>query len=637
MKETQFIKENQDKWQRFEQLNASTHADPTELADLYLEITDDLGYAQTHYHRRTVRVYLNQLAQKIFIGVNKFKKDSVKVLVSGLTRSLPLEIYKSRKTLLTALIAFLVYVGIGVVSTHINPDFPRIVMGDGYVEMTIDNIEAGNPLGVYEDSDQLSMFIRITTNNLGVAFLIFFAGFFFTIGSHVLLFSNGVMLGAFQYYFRLKGLLITSFLGIWIHGAFEISAIVLAGGAGITAGNGWLFPGTFSRFQSMKLSTKRGMKIMFGLIPFIVAAGFLESYVTHNYDTMPDWTKWLIIVFSFAIMLFFFVVYPYHVAKKYPDLLNKEDEITDSKEFQFATGEIRSIAMIVKDTLSFYQKYFHRFMPFLWKVVLPIGLTIVFIRDYLIPQDLQYVYYFDWASHMEFIFGYGFHGIIDGILVLFWLILITLIHASVIHFFYNMTLDKISFNQFLKKKFLLLFIANIAICAILFFLPWYFLLPALLITPYFQLIMPSFGLNKNGWRSDLSTGFKFSASSFFPSIITLLLIGILIAVLLQPIAFAGSIVENEMRGPTFFPDILDLICDFLEKIINNYGQNGLFWTNVLRQIVYIVAIILIIPLYTIQSLLLFTNMQEIKQAKGLWKEYEKFGNRDRFKETSFED
>jgi hypothetical protein len=200
-----------------------------------------------------------------------------------------------------------------------------------------------------------------------------------------------------------------------------------------------------------------------------------------------------------------------------------------------------------------------------------------------------------------------------------------------------MTLDKISFNEFLKKKFLLLFIANIPICAILFFLPWYFLLPALLITPYFQLIIPSFGLNKNDWHSDLSTGFKFSASSFFPSIITLLLIGILIAVLLQPIAFAGSLVESEMRGPTFFPDILDLICDFIEKIINNYGQNGLFWTNVLRQIVYIVAIILIIPLYTIQSLLLFTNMQEIKQVKGLWKEYEKFGNRDRFKETSFED
>jgi hypothetical protein len=202
MRETRFIRENQEKWQRFEKLNESSDANPEELADLYLDITDDLGYAQTHYFRRTVRVYLNQLGQKVFIGVNKFKRDSFKNLLKQLTISLPLEVYKSRKTLLTALIAFLVYVAIGAVSTALNPDFPRMVLGDGYVDMTIENIEAGNPLKVYEDSDQLAMFINITTNNIAVAFLTFFAGLFFTIGSHLLLFSNGVMLGAFQYYFR---------------------------------------------------------------------------------------------------------------------------------------------------------------------------------------------------------------------------------------------------------------------------------------------------------------------------------------------------------------------------------------------------------------------------------------------------
>lgn len=637
MKETQFIRENQDKWQRFEQLNASTQADPTELADLYLEITDDLGYAQTHYHRRTVRVYLNQLAQKVFIGVNKFKKDSFKELLIGITRSLPIEVYKSRKTLLTAFIAFIVYVGIGVVSTHLNPDFPRLVMGDAYVDMTIENIEAGNPLAVYEDDDQLAMFIRITMNNIGVAFLTFFAGFFFTIGSHLLLFSNGVMLGAFQYYFRIKGVLITSFLGIWIHGAFEISAIVLAGGAGITAGNGWLFPGTFSRFQSMKIATKRGLKIMFGLIPFIIAAGFLESYVTHNYDTMPDWTKWLIIIFSFALILFFFVVYPYYVAKKYPDLLNKEDEINDSRDFNVVHGEIRSIAMIVKDTLMFYQKYFKQFMPIIWKVVLPIGLSIVFIRDFFVPEDLKFVYYFDWAGHMEFIFGYGLHGVFDGLMVLIWLSLITFIHASVVHLFYKMTVASLSFKEFLKQKFFRLFLANLPICALCFFLPWYILLIALLFSPYFQLILPSLGLNNNNLKTDFATGFKFSASSFFPSILSFVLIGALMFVFLQPIAFTGSIVENGYSAALMFPDILDLVANFIEKIMNNFGQSGLFWANVIRQVVYVIAVLLIIPIYTIMSLLLFNNMQEIKQAKSLWKEYEKFGNRDRFKETSFED
>ncbi len=637
MKETQFIKENKEKWQRFEQLNASSHANPEELSDLYLDITDDLGYAQTNYHRRTVRVYLNQLAQKVFIGVNKFKKDSVKELLRGLTLSLPIEIYKSRRTLMTAFIAFIVYVGIGVVSTIINPDFPRIVMGDGYVDMTIQNIEAGNPLGVYEDSDQLAMFINITTNNLGVAFLTFFAGFFFTVGSHMLLFSNGVMLGAFQYYFRLKGLLITSFLGIWIHGAFEISAIVLAGGAGITAGNGWLFPGTHTRFQSMKLSTKRGVKIMFGLVPFIIAAGFLESYVTHNYDTMPDWTKWMIIAFSFALIIFFFVVYPYYIAKKHPELINKEEDFNDVNDYQFVQGKIRSIGEIVRESLAFYQKYFSKFMLVIWRIVLPIALGLIFVRDYLFPEDQYYVYFFDWANQLDFIFGFSFRTKYDLISFSSWLILLTLIHASVLHVFYCLVETPVSLIQYLKKRFLALFVGNLLLCSIVLLLPWYILLPSILVIPFIQLIIPSFGFGNEKWLSNLKIGFKFGASSYIISLICLILLGALVAVFVQPLAFVGSIVENEMRGPTMFPDVLDLFCDFIEKIVANYGQNGVFWSNVFRQIIYVVILLISIPLYTILSVFLFSNMQETKQAKFLWKEYEKFGKRDRYKETSVED
>ena len=325
MKETSFIDQNQKKWDRFEKLYASKSEDPEELSDLYMDITNDLGYAQTFYKRRTVRVYLNQLAQKVFSGVHKQKGEPFKKLIHVCKVSLPLEIYRSRKNLLFAFIAFLIYALIGAVTTFVNPDFPRIVLGDGYVDLTLENIAKGNPLGVYDSEDQTAMFIAITTNNLKVAFLTFFVGFFFTIGTHLLLFSNGVMLGSFQSYFYTKGLLLTSFLGIWIHGAFEISSIVLAGGAGITVGSGLLFPGSYSRLQALQLSAKRGLKIMLSLVPFIIAAGFLESFVTHNYDVLPDWSKWLIIAFSFSMILFVYVIYPIIVARKYPHLIENEE------------------------------------------------------------------------------------------------------------------------------------------------------------------------------------------------------------------------------------------------------------------------------------------------------------------------
>jgi len=113
------------------------------------------------------------------------------------------------------------------------------------------------------------------------------------------------MIGAFQYFFYSQGLLETSFLGIWIHGAFEVSCLVIAAGAGITAGKGWMFPKSHTRFQAFQLATKRAVKLVLSLVPFILLAAFLESYVTHNYDVLPAWSKWLIILGSFGIICFF--------------------------------------------------------------------------------------------------------------------------------------------------------------------------------------------------------------------------------------------------------------------------------------------------------------------------------------------
>ena len=67
--------------------------------------------------------------------------------------------------------------------------------------------------------------------------------YFFAVGAVVQLVRNGVMLGVFQYFFYDQGIFAESFLTIWIHGALEISAIVIAGGAGITHGGGFAFPG----------------------------------------------------------------------------------------------------------------------------------------------------------------------------------------------------------------------------------------------------------------------------------------------------------------------------------------------------------------------------------------------------------
>jgi hypothetical protein len=162
------------------------------------------------------------------------------------------------------------------------------------------------------------------------------------------------------------------------------------------------------------------------------------------------------------------------------------------------------------------------------------------------------------------------------------------------------------------------------------------LLPLLLLFPLFQLVIPSVSLGTENWKHNMKKGFRYSASSFMISLISFIVILSIAAVFTQPIAFVGSI-QNEIRGTELFPDILDFIADFVEKISATYGLNGVFWGNIIRQTIYVIVLLMAIPLYTILSCFLFSNMQEVKTAKSLQKEFENFGKRNRFKETEVED
>ena len=71
MRETSFIKQNKDKWKEFEHDLNKENADPDKLSDLFIQITDDLSYSRTFYPNRSVRVYLNNIAQQIFYSIYK--------------------------------------------------------------------------------------------------------------------------------------------------------------------------------------------------------------------------------------------------------------------------------------------------------------------------------------------------------------------------------------------------------------------------------------------------------------------------------------------------------------------------------------------------------------------------------------
>lgn len=311
MREAAFVKRNTEKWTDMEQ-NPTT--DPDELTARYVELTDDLSYARTFYPNANVTRYLNGLAAQMHRGLMQNRREERSRFVTFWARELPTLFYQSQRLLAVSAIFFGVACLIGWLSAVNDPTFVRLILGDEYVNMTLENIRKGNPLGVYGSSDQGSMFFQITLNNIGVSFRAFVAGVVASVGTVTLLFYNGVMLGAFQAFFYERGLLLDSFLKIWIHGTLEISAIVIAGCAGLTMGNSLLFPGTFTRTESFKRGAKQGLKIVIGLVPIFIMAGFLESFVTRL--TLPPVVSLLIIGTSAAFIIWYFIFYPRQLNQK---------------------------------------------------------------------------------------------------------------------------------------------------------------------------------------------------------------------------------------------------------------------------------------------------------------------------------
>jgi uncharacterized membrane protein SpoIIM required for sporulation len=310
MREAAFVKKHKEKWQLFENvLQNRQQISPDKLSDLYIEITDDLSYAKTFYPRSNTVAYLNSIASSAHQKIYSNKKESKNRLVTFFKTEFPLEFVTYHKQLLIAFSVFLFFSFVGAYSASKDGDFVRLIMGDTYVNMTLENIEKGDPMAVYKQEGETNMFLGITINNIRVAMYAFIFGIMFSVGTLYIMMQNGIMLGSFLYFFYDKGLLWESSRTIWIHGTIEISVIIIAGCAGLVLGNGLLFPGTYSRLDSFKKSIKAGLKIMLSTVPFFIIAGFLEGFVTRHTE-MPDWLAITIILASLTLIIYYYVIYP---------------------------------------------------------------------------------------------------------------------------------------------------------------------------------------------------------------------------------------------------------------------------------------------------------------------------------------
>jgi uncharacterized membrane protein SpoIIM required for sporulation len=322
MREALFIKKNAQKWNEYQYLQTE---DPDQMADRFITLLDDLSYAKTFYPHSKVTQWINSLAVSIYQTIYQNKKQRFSRLLTFWQYELPLMFRKYHQLFLYTFLLFVLLCSMAVLSSMKDDGFVTGILGENYVAMTEENIEKGDPFGVYSDESRFSMWVRIAYNNIKVGFLMVVSGITFGLGTLYLYVQNSIMVGSFQYMFFAKGLGWQSVLVIWIHGTLEISGMIIEACAGFILARSILFPGTFSRWISFKRGVKDAMKICVSLVPITILAAFLESYITrlssNAFDkstntSLPVAASISILAVSLFFILWYFVVYPIRLERK---------------------------------------------------------------------------------------------------------------------------------------------------------------------------------------------------------------------------------------------------------------------------------------------------------------------------------
>ena len=278
---------------------------------------NDLAYAQSFYPKSKVVLYLNKLAKTSYSRVYHTKHTEKNALVYFFFDTVPLLAYKHRKYIYISFIFFFLCFFIGLLSTFNDESFAREILGNNYIDKTLENIESGDALAVYKSGSNWGSFIGILDNNVRVGLNMFLSGLFVGIGTGFYIVYNGIMVAVFQAFFYQQNTFLDSIKGIWIHGTYEIFAMVIEAAAGYIIGASILFPGSLKRMESFKRGIREAFFIFISTLPFTIVAAFLEGYVTRFYNSIPTILCFAIIFTCLFSISYYYLILPYKVALKH--------------------------------------------------------------------------------------------------------------------------------------------------------------------------------------------------------------------------------------------------------------------------------------------------------------------------------
>ncbi len=239
----------------------------------YLSLAKERGYSQF------LTDYLNELVIRGHAQLYHHKPTGLSKIAQFFLHDFPSRVRGEMKFVIMAGLLFFLPVFLACGIIHLYPDSIYLVFDPGDVT----NFEA-----MYENSssiragrnadDNFSMFGFYIFNNIGIGFRCFAGGILFGLGSVFFLVYNGIIIGSVAGHMIDPKFASTFYSFIIGHGAFELTAIVLSGAAGLKLGASLLSPGRLRRIDALKHSARVSIRLVYGVIAMLVIAAFIEAF-----------------------------------------------------------------------------------------------------------------------------------------------------------------------------------------------------------------------------------------------------------------------------------------------------------------------------------------------------------------------
>jgi uncharacterized membrane protein SpoIIM required for sporulation len=281
----QWIEKRRPYWDRLAALTAQSHGagvrqlgrdELRELALLYRQVANDLSVVRQDATARSTAHMLNQLLGRTHNIIYSSRRRSFLGVLIFLRKEYPRHFRRLLPYTLTAIALFAMGLLLGAILTVTRHGFMESLLGPYMVE-TIRHHQMWTHSIVGMKPQESS---RIMTNNLSVTFMTFAAGITAGLGTLWLIFFNGLLMGVIATACQQAHMSRDLWSFVCPHGSLELPAIFIAGGAGLRLASGMLFPGPYSRRDSIVRAGREAIRLVAGVIPMLIVAGIIEGFLS---------------------------------------------------------------------------------------------------------------------------------------------------------------------------------------------------------------------------------------------------------------------------------------------------------------------------------------------------------------------